>query len=374
MEPVRVLHIEITDQLGGIERYLMNIYQCIDRSLVQFDFVTTTEKPVFTDILIGMVARIFNVASYTKRPLKYCSGLKAVMKQGNYQIVHIHKNSAANILPVVIGKKLKIKSLIIHSHNTASTRGSIFNLLHHLNKHRLVSGTTALLACSKPAAEWLYGKSLNKNRQATLVHNGIDTERFRFNKAVRHTYRRCLNVEDSFVIGHVGRFTAQKNHRYLLDIFKEIYCRNPQAVLLLIGTGELEPQIKETADKLGIMGAVQFLGVRQDISELMQAMDVFLFPSCYEGLGIVLIEAQASGLRCIASDVVPHESKITNLLTFLSLRKSKEEWADEALKYSGGYMREDTAEQIIAAGYDCATAARRLQDYYLAQAGLAVQI
>ena len=373
MEPIRVLHVEITDQIGGIERYLMNIYQGIDRSLVQFDFVTATEMPAFYDTLKGMGARIFTVASYTKNPFKYYNELKVVMMQGDYQIVHIHKNSAANILPVVIAKKLKVKSLIVHSHNTASTRGSIFNLLHHLNKHRLANNATALLACSKPAAEWMYGKGLLKNRQVTLVHNGIDTEQFRFNEATCHIYRSRLDLEGKFVIGHVGRFTNQKNHTYLLDIFKEVYARNPQAVLLLVGSGELEQQIKEKSNKLGIKDAVQFLGVRQDIPQLMQAMDVFLFPSHYEGLGIVLIEAQATGLRCIASDAVPSEAKITELLTLLSLRQPKEEWVNEILKYSGGYAREDASIQIIEARYDCTAAARSLQEYYLAQADVAVQ-
>lgn len=369
MEPVRVLHIEITNQIGGIERFLYSLYQSINHKLVQFDFITTTKEPAFAENLKGMGARIFTVTSYTQNPFQYYSDLKRIMQQENYEIVHIHKNSVANILPMIIGDRLKIKTLIVHSHNTASTRGFFFDLLHYINRNKLAHRATTLLACSEQAAVWLYGNTIVKSKKATIIHNGIDAEQFRFNETIRQSYRDHLNINGKFVVGHIGRFTNQKNHDFLLDIFKEVYSRNPQAVLLLIGSGELKQAVQDKVNRLGLNDAVRLLGVRHDVSQLMQMMDVFLFPSRYEGLGIVLIEAQAAGLKCVASDTIPSEAKITDHLKLINLNEPKEAWADEILKYRNGYTREDTYGQIVSAGYDCKDTARRLQELYLERTG-----
>ncbi len=367
MNPVRVLHIEITKQIGGIERFLYCIYQNIDRNLVQFDFVTMSEQPAFADKLKVMGANIYRVTPYTKNLFKYLTELKAVIRQGKYRIVHIHKNSATNILPLLLCSWRDIETIITHSHNTSASINLPFNPLHYCNRGLLIRRSTALLACSVQAAEWLFGRTTAYHSRVTIIKNGIEAATFRFNEADRGEYRRLLGLDGKFVIGHIGRFTLQKNHEFLLDIFHEVYSKNHQAVLMLIGAGELQNKVKEKADRLGLSTAIMFMGERDDVPKLMQVMDVFVFPSLYEGLGIALIEAQAAGLKCIASDCIAEEARITENLKLISLQQPERVWADEVLKYRDGYTREDTSGQIVDAGYDCKDTAQKLQGFYLEQ-------
>ena len=198
----------------------------------------------------------------------------------------------------------------------------------------------------------------------TIVNNGIDTEKFVFDKQVRDKIRTGLKIENKFVVGHIGRFSYQKNHEFLIDIFNEVYKKNSNAVLLLLGCGELEKQIREKVHILGLDKAVIFNGTVSNANEFYQAMDCFVLPSHFEGLGIVAVESQASGLKTLCSDVVPKEAQITNLLEFMSLSDTAEAWAEKVLSYDNRYGRRDMSDEIKKSGFDIKYSAKQLEGLY----------
>jgi glycosyltransferase involved in cell wall biosynthesis len=195
------------------------------------------------------------------------------------------------------------------------------------------------------------------------LNNAVNVEEFLFNKEMRQKIRRELNVHDELVIGHIGRFNKQKNHEFLIDIFKLVVEKRPDAVLVMAGEGNLKPQIEKKVADLGLSSNVRFLGVRSDIANLMQGLDLFLFPSLFEGLPVVLVEAQAAGLKCLISDSITKETNITERIEFASLGESPEEWANKIL--SSTYEHVDTSKQLSEKGYDTKTMAKWLADYYL---------
>ena len=197
------------------------------------------------------------------------------------------------------------------------------------------------------------------------MKNAIDTNKFIYNKDIRRQKRKELNIENKFVVGHVGRFHPQKNHDFIIDIFKELNEKRKNSVLLLVGDGELRQSIENKVKELNLLDKVIFTGVRDDIPELLQSMDVFVFPSLYEGLPVTLIEAQATGLPCIVSDTITHEAIISSNIQSVSLQKSAEEWADKILLIDNGSNRENAAIEIINSGFDVNEIAKMLIDFYL---------
>lgn len=218
-------------------------------------------------------------------------------------------------------------------------------------------------ACSEIAGKWMF-----KNRNFRVIHNAINVSDFVYNESIRQKVRTQLGLlKDEFVIGHVGRFSYQKNHDFLIDVFNEVHRRLPEAVLILIGDA-VEDELylnkaKQKVKELNLVENVRFLGIRNDVPDLMQAMDCFLFPSRFEGLGIVIIEAQTAGLPCYVSSVIPNEVKITNLVDFISLNESPENWAEKIIK-NKNYKRKDISKEIIKAGYDINTEIKKMQKFY----------
>ena len=222
---------------------------------------------------------------------------------------------------------------------------------------------TDYFACSKLAGEWLFGKENVENGKVKIIHNAVDYQKFKMNEEVRNSIRKELNIEDKLVIGHVGRFTNQKNHTFLIDIFNEIHKKNSNSVLMLVGIGEKEDEIKEKVKKLEIEQNVLFMGFQDNVNELMWAMDVFLMPSLYEGLPVVGVEAQATGMPCFMSkDVVTDEVKITEGVKFISLNETAEKWAEEIL--NSDLERKDTRDDLKKAGYFIDDMAGELADFY----------
>ncbi|MGY6766144.1 glycosyltransferase family 1 protein [Faecalibacterium prausnitzii] len=364
-EPIRVLHVFFKMDRGGAETMIMNLYRHIDRSKLQFDFIVhSKEKGAYDNEIEKFGGKIYYIPKYKginhfeyKRLWNRFLG-----EHSEYKIIHGHLNSTASIY-LKIAKKFGLVT-IAHSHNTSAGSG-IYGVLKNILQDPIKYVADYLFACSKEAGNWLFGKGVYKKNNFYLLKNAIDTEQFVFNKSIRMEKRKQLKIEDKFVVGHIGRFHAQKNHVFLIDIFKEVYARKSNAVLLLVGDGDLRSKIEDKINKLGLSNRVIFTGVRKDIPDLLQAMDVFLFPSLYEGLGVVTIEAQASGLPCIVSDAVPNEAFITELIQPISLDKSPEHWAKEILRYSEGYMRKNTSSEIKENGYDVKDTAKWLESFYL---------
>lgn len=361
-EQIRVLQVFGKMDCGGAETFIMNVYRNIDRKKVQFDFIIHSEDEGYYDKEIeSLGGRIYRVPKF--KILNYFNYAKAwndfFKMHKQYKIIHGHIYSVAGIY-MSIAKKYGLKT-VVHSHSTQNSGNWLTKLVKDRLVKKLGKQEDYLMACSKVAGEWCFGK----NNQFDVINNAIDVSRFKFNPLKRSELRNKMNLDDSFVIMHVGRFDSSKNHSFLIDIFYKICEINDKAVLMLIGKGKLKDGIEVKVKTLGLEDKVMFLGYRNDVPDLLQAADIFLFPSLYEGLGIVLIEAQASGLPCIISDVVPSEAIITQLVEQISLKDSATIWANKVLEYSEEHERKDMSQEIISAGFDIKEVSKILEDFYI---------
>jgi glycosyltransferase involved in cell wall biosynthesis len=371
MEPIRVLHENVIMDPGGIEALLMNVYRHIDRDRVQFDFmVHRAEHAFYEDEIESLGGKIFRTPKFSPFPgeyQKFMGSVEQILKDHpEYRVIHAH--AELNLWPLMIAKKLGIPTRIAHSHN-AKTTVNLKYFFFLYEKARIKNYCTDMFMCSTPAGEWTFGKKAVESGKVKYIKNGIETERFAFNERMRGQKRRELGVGDKFVVGHVGRFMEQKNHDFLINIFAEIHKKQPDSVLVLVSDGRLLNTIKNKVSQLGLSDSVMFLGNRGDVNELMQAMDIFLFPSLWEGLPLTGVEAQSAGLPVVMSDVITNEVCITKNVHTMSLKKGASEWADKVLDVCRGFERKDVSNQIIDAGFDIRTTADFLQQFYLERYG-----
>lgn len=368
-EPIRVLNISLTKSYGGIAAYQMNLYQNIDRSKVQFDFVTSYPKAAIEDVVQAMGARVYHLPAQ-KNVLGYMKALKKVTTDNQYKIVHIHKNSAANIMPFLVCKQSGVPTIIAHSHSTNAIDTKAANIPHLFHRGILGRYISKGFACSAAAAEWMYGKQYqhnNKDNKIEIAMNGIDIESFSYNPAVRDHIKADLDLSNAFVVGHVGNYIRPKNHRFILDIFKDFLKRKPDAKLLLLGTGALLEATVQYAQAIGVSDYVIFAGSKSNISEYYQAMDLFLMPSIHEGLPFAGVEAQAAGLQCFFSDTITKELAITELAHFISLEESPVVWAEKMMESGLCYQRKTYKPELQNRGYDASINAKRMEEFYISQ-------
>lgn len=367
---VKVLRIIGECKTGGTETIALNYYKNLNHELVGMDFLFYGPSlPRFSEELEVNGDRVINVVDYTQNLIGSIREIRDVVKNGNYDIVHAQLN-ALNFFPLLGAYLGGAKIRIAANHSTANMR---YEFKKSIVKY-LVRPTASILAtnyaaCSKYAGEWCFGKRTLESGKIKIIHNAIDLSSFNYSEDIRQNVRKKMNWDRRFVIGHAGRFTEQKNHKFMVEIFARIHKKLPEALLVFAGDGHLIDDIKVQVEKLGLTNSVQFLGVRFDMNELMQGMDIFLFPSLYEGLGNVITEAQAVGLRSVVSDVVPNEVKMTELVDFISLNKSVEFWADAILKYKDGYVHRNRHDDLKRAGYEIKSAARDLEKYYFELVG-----
>ena len=356
---VRVLHIVTNMDRGGLETMLMNYYRHMDREKIQFDFLEhRRERAAYDDEIESLGGRIFRLPRLNPLSSNYFHALNAFFAaHPEYRIVHSHLDCMSTY-PLRAAKKAKVPVRIAHAHSTNQDRN--WKLAFKLISKKLISlYTTDLFACSADAGEWMFG-----TKDVHILPNAIDIERYAFNLLIRNQTRKALGLDDAFVIGHVGRFSAVKNHSFLTDVFAQIKRQEPNSKLLLVGAGSEMQAVQQKVKALGLGADVIFTGVRNDVANLMQAMDVFVFPSLYEGLGIVLIEAQAAGLPCVVSDVIPREAYLTDLVTAEKLSSSVETWAEKILE-KREVLRTDRRSEIAAHGFDITTEAIKLQEFYI---------
>lgn len=325
---IRILQIGMSDNLGGIETFIMNLYRFIDKNQIQFDFVDFTENGIcFNKEIVLLGGKIYKVTPRKKNIIKNRQELKKIMKQ--YKIIHYHANTLSYFTPISIAKKYHMQ-LILHSHNQWKGKNLITYGLHKINHLRLPKKNITMYSCSDVAAEWLFPKK--KLDSTLLIKNAVDCQKFQYNIEKRTQIRKENNLENKFVIGHIGRFSYQKNHNFVIKIFYEYFKNNKNAILLLFGTGELEEQIKNQVKTLGLEKNVLFMGIKTNTYDYLQAIDLILFPSFFEGFPIVLIEAQASGVPCLISDTITEQIKLFDFVKFYSLNESEEKWALEIKK------------------------------------------
>lgn len=322
--PIRVAQIVGKMNGGGVEAVVMNYYRHIDKSKVQLDFLIDSDSTLVPrEEIESLGGRVFEIPPY-QHVIEYQRELQRIFKQEGWKIVHSHIN-ALSVFPLRAAAKAGVPVRIAHSHSTSGKGEYAKNALKAVLKTQSNRYPTHRFACSRFAGEWLFGKDANFE----VVYNAIDLNSFRFNVEAREQARADLGlVGGQFVIGHVGRFMAQKNHPFLIDVFAEVAKRRDDVVLLLVGTGETEASVKSLVDERGLTDRVMFLGQRSDVNRLYQAFDAFVLPSLYEGLGLVGVEAQVSGLPCLLSDAITREVDVTGECKFLPI-DSPAVWADE---------------------------------------------
>lgn len=362
-EPIRIAQIIGKWLGGGVEAVVMNYYRHIDRTKIQFDFICDNDS---TNIpykeIEELGGKVILIPPYQK-VFKYHKELKKVLKDGNYKIVHSHINTLS-VFSLFAAKCAGVPVRIAHSHSTTNKKEWKKNIVKIILRPFTKLVATDYMACTEHAGRWMFGNKNFDNGKIYILNNAIDLDKFKYNEKIRSKIRKDLNIsKDTVVIGHIGRFVAQKNHTQLIDIFNDYHKKNNNSILMLIGQGPLMEEIKEKVNNLGLNDCVIFLGQKDNVNEYYNAMDLFLFPSLYEGLGMVVIEAQVNGLPCIVSDEVPKIAKISDNIKFISIKDSGLRWVSilEDLNNSSRNKSNNTAFDK----YDIKLENIKLTDFYL---------
>lgn len=360
---IRVLHVLGGLNRGGAESMVMNLYRNIDRTRIQFDFIVHTDKHQdYTDEIEALGGKIYHFPrfkGYNFLSMKQCWNAFFV-EHPEYKILHSHVRSYASLY-IPIAKKHGLVT-IIHSHSTSNGKG-VASLIKRVMQSSLKRKADYLFACSEESGRWLYGDKAIRGENYRMIPNAVDTEKFAFSPTTRTQVRETLGIgDDTIVYGHVGRLHPAKNHPFLLEVFEGIHKKQPNSLLLIVGDGELRAEIEEKINTLGIADAVRMLGSRGDVPELMQAMDIFLFPSRWEGLPVTVVEAQASGLPCFLSDTITRDVDTSPLVTYLPIQNGVTPWLDAIL--ASDHPRVDVIGQIKSAGFDVTESAKNLTEFY----------
>lgn len=368
MEPIRVLHNIASLHFGGAQAFLMNVYNNIDREKVQFDFVVTPEeKKDLYEQVEQMGGRIFVCPKYTgKNHFAYCRWWNDFFAEHpEYHVIHGHVRSTASIY-LKIAKKYGLVT-IAHSHSTSNGSG-ISAIVKNIMQLPIRHTADYLFACSDKAGKWLYGEKATKQPNYRMIPNGVDLKRFAFCEEKRQQMRQELGIsEDTFVLGHIGRMTVPKNHQFLVKLFAEYRKKNPDSKLLLVGDGELFETVQQQCTQLGIREAVIMVGSKTNTEDYYQAMDIFVFPSLWEGLPVSVVEAQANGLQCVLADVITHDVDLTDQVKYLALNNQMG-WIDAVARGRRKSRVAITSENMLnLQPFDAAVVARNLQKFYLEQ-------
>lgn len=363
-ETIRIAQIMGKWNGGGVESVVMNYYRHIDRNKIQFDFVCDNDS---TDIpykeIEELGGKVILIPPYQKI-FKYHKELKKVLENGNYKIVHSHLN-ALSVFSLYAAKCAGIPIRIAHSHSTTNKVEWKKNFIKQILRPFAKAFATDYMCCSELAGRWLFGNREYDSGNVYLLNNAIDLEKFKYDENTRNKIRKSLNIkENDFVIGHIGRFVGQKNHSFLIDIFKKISNKKVNSKLILIGHGKLENTIKEKVKMLNLTSKVEFVGQVLNTNEMYQAFDAFVLPSLYEGLPVVGIEAQASGVSCFFSDNITSEAKILENVFFLSNKESPEVWANCIISKSKK-KREDTISEMTKRNFNINVEAKKLEFEYM---------
>lgn len=363
--PLRILHVVVNMNRGGAETLIMNLYRNLDRSKVKFDFLTNKEG-VFDEEIVELGGKVHRVPYVTD--IGHTGYIKALdtffSSHQEYKIVHSHMDKMSGFV-LRSARRAGIPIRIAHSHNTSSEGGIAAKMYKWYAGKYVFPCATHLLACSNAAARWLFAE---KATTAKILKNGIECDKFTFSPQIRNQVREELQLhQDTFIVGHVGRFAHQKNHSFLIDVFAQLINLKPNSILLLAGDGPLRLQIEKKVAELNLERNVKFLGIRSDINRLLQAFDVFVFPSIHEGLPVTLIEAQGAGLPCIISDTITREVDLgMNLVEYFPITDERI-WIEKINSVVSRSITRNVSDQaLFEKGYDIKNTAELTQDFYLA--------
>ena len=354
---------------GGVEKVFENYFSHMDRSIFDLHAVVYLESDPKRELVFkDMGFTVHKLSLYKAHAIKPRNIIEhwKLFKNNRFDIVHC--NMPENILPIFFAKLFKVKLRILHSHND-------YNYIFHKSNWMIkqiyskvirfnANNANQLIACGNVAAITAFGQKSFNHGEILILHNAIDVERFSYNKKTREDLRLKLGLDDAILIGHIGRFeTDQKNQEFLIEVFERAKKSIPKLKLIFIGDGKNKQVLEGEISALGLADDVIFCGTVNNVYDYLQAMDIFCFPSRYEGLGIVAVEAQAAGLPCILSDRVPREVKICDGVTFLSIDNSYDEWVNALIKYSN-YRRKDNSDMIVNAGYEINQVSEQLLNLY----------
>jgi len=357
---IKVLIVATTKfELDGITNVILNYYRAIDKIDMQIDFVIPND--IRKDLKLELESfnsHIYKISGRIKKTWLYVNELSKIINKNNYDIIHAHGNSCTLALEMYVAKKAGVKVRISHSHNTKSK----YKIIHKILRGLFDSNYTHAFACGKKAGEWLFN-----DKSFEIINNGINLEKYKYDVEMRKKYRNKYKLEGKKVIGHIGHFCYQKNHDYLIDVFSELYKIDDSYRLILIGDGKLRSNVEKKVNDLRLSMAVIFTGKTLDVSQLMQAMDMIIMPSRFEGLPLTLVEAQTACLPCFVSDTVSKEVRITNLVKFLSLERGSKEWATQINKsniINRQKIKDRILNEIIQAGYSITDNAKKMKELY----------
>ncbi len=370
---IKVLHIKGRLSSDGATAVELNLASRL-RDRIRFDWILESEEGSQNDWAYKFEAlgsRIFyfsfQQSGALSRQINKIKIYYRFFKTENYDIIHIDTDNPGRVNVLFSAKLAGVPCRIVHSHNSRCEGGRLSNniLVQKILRKLMGRWSTDKIACSDVAATWMF--PVDDCPNVTILKNGIDTKRFQFNPLKREKIRKELRVQNCFLIGHVGRFSKQKNHSFLIDIFYEIVKKDKTARLLLIGQGELKEEIHLKVQELGMEKQVIFLGVTDHVEDYLSAMDVFVLPSLFEGLPLVMIEAQTSGVPCILSENISKETKITDEMKFLSLQDKSSSWVSEILRVkerAHDRDRKNAWKKIVDAGYDIVDSSEELYKIY----------
>lgn len=365
-KPIRVLQIIGIVCGGGVEAVIMNYYRNIDRNQVQFDFVIDGyDKTYLDDEIKAMGGKVYHVEPYRKNIFLYMVQIYKIVRNGHYDIVHSNMNtlSVFSLFPAWLAGA---KQRILHNHSTAVKQEGKRSLMKHILRPIAPLFANHYAACSIIAGNWMYGKARMAQGEVKIIRNAIDLKKYAFSPDLRKIYRQEFGFsDDDLVIGHVGRFVFPKNHRFLLQVFNEINKRTEKAKLLLIGDGELRKEIEEKVHEYGFDKKVCFLGLREDVQAIYNAMDVFVLPSWYEGLPVVSVEAQANGLSCVVSSNVSKECVLTSRVYIKDLASGYSEWAKCILSNNKSGRNKFAVKELKKNNYDIKNESIKLTNMYM---------
>jgi glycosyltransferase involved in cell wall biosynthesis len=365
MEPIRVLHMIGTLEIGGSQSFILNIYSNIDRNKLQFDFIVDhPDRMDYENDVKQLGARVYIMPKFNGKNIREIKKAwnRFFEDHPDYKVLHSHVRSYASIyLP--IAKKHDVKT-IIHSHSTSNGFG-LLALVKSILQYPVRYQADYFMACSREAGEWLFGKKVCESNKFQVAKNAIDVKKYTFNERMRTEVRRELGLNDEFVLGYLARVVVPKNPFFIIDSMHEILKIKPTAKLLFVGDGDLLKSVKEKARIVGIDGSIIFTGARTDVERMLSAMDCYLLPSIWEGLGISLIEAQSSGLKCLCSENIPSAAIVTDLVQVIPLTEGSKNWAAKAVENDSDYKRENQYEKIKTAGYDIAENVEIMSSFYM---------
>lgn len=352
----KILIEGMSSNMGGVEKFVYTIYEAL-KDEWQVDFITVDESIPYQEEFLRNGSKIHKITPRYVSITKYRNEIKEVFEKNQYDVFWFNKTTLSSIESIKAAKKSGVKNIICHSHQSKNM-GTLFTLMmHKLNRSKIDKYIDYMVACSKEAAEWFFS---SKAEDAAIFPNAVNIDKYEPNEKLRAEKRKELGIEGKFVIGNVARFAREKNHKFLVDIFAEL-CKKEDVVLVSCGEGPLWEETKNYAKEKNVDEKILFLGMREDIPEILQAIDVIVFPSLFEGLPFSLVEAQAGGLPCVISDTIGKETKLTDLVEFFSLDAGAEAWADKILEYKE-YKKITKRKQLEEKGFSSEIIERKIKE------------